>query len=145
MVTRAPQADPATTDEDAHPLQAGAAPAAARSGSLLFVLRRTVREFLDDGGTDLAAALTYYSVLALFPALIALLSLVGVFGQAQQSVDMILEVLRAAGLRRPARHDQRPAAATSPAMPRRRRRPWSSACSARSGRPRATSAPSAAR
>ena len=40
-----------------------------------FVLRRTVREFIDDGGTDLAAALTYYSVLALFPGLIALLSL----------------------------------------------------------------------
>ena len=40
-----------------------------------FVLRRTVREFLDDGGTDLAAALTYYSVLAIFPALIALMAL----------------------------------------------------------------------
>ena len=42
-----------------------------------FVFRRTVREFLDDGGTDLAAALTYYSVLAIFPALIALMALVG--------------------------------------------------------------------
>ena len=61
--------------------------------SAVFVLRRTVREFLDDGGTDLAAALTYYSVLAIFPALIALLSLVGVFGQAQKSVDQILEIL----------------------------------------------------
>jgi membrane protein len=58
-----------------------------------FVLRRTVREFLDDGSTDLAAALTYYSVLALFPGLIALLSLVGVFGQAGASVEKILEIL----------------------------------------------------
>ena len=66
-------------------------PGAKRSAP--FVLRRTVREFLDDGGTDLAAALTYYSVLAIFPALIALLSLVGVFGQAQKSVDQILEIL----------------------------------------------------
>ena len=59
----------------------------------LFVLKRTVREFMDDGGTDLAAALTYYSVLAIFPGLIALLALVGIFGQAQESVDTILEIL----------------------------------------------------
>jgi membrane protein len=61
--------------------------------SAFFVLRLTVREFLDDGGTDLAAALTYYSVLAIFPGLLALLSLVGIFGEAQASVDLILEIL----------------------------------------------------
>ncbi len=60
----------------------------------LFVLKRTLREFLDDGCTDLAASLTYYSVLAVFPGLLALLSLVGVVGQAQQSVEKILTVLR---------------------------------------------------
>src|SRR5436190_6540603 len=59
----------------------------------LFVLKRTYREFNDDIGTDLAAALTYYSVLAIFPGLIALLSLVGLIGQAQESVDVILEIL----------------------------------------------------
>jgi membrane protein len=58
-----------------------------------FVLRRTVREFVDDGGTDLAAALTYYSVLAIFPALIALMALLGVFGQTQESIDAIMEIL----------------------------------------------------
>jgi membrane protein len=62
--------------------------------SALFVLKRTVREFSDDRGTDLAAALTYYSVLAIFPGLIALFSLVGVVGQAQSSVEKIVEVLR---------------------------------------------------
>ncbi len=62
--------------------------------SAFFVARRTVREFQDDGGTDLAAALTYYSVLAIFPGLLALLSLVGVFGQAQNSVEKILEILQ---------------------------------------------------
>ncbi|MCW2761356.1 MAG: ribonuclease [Marmoricola sp.] len=61
--------------------------------SAFFVLKRTAREFQDDSGTDLAAALTYYSVLAIFPGLIALLSLVGVVGQAQNSVDKILEIL----------------------------------------------------
>jgi membrane protein len=60
----------------------------------VFVMKRTFREFGDDGGTDLAAALTYYSVLALFPGLIALLSLVGIFGQAEESVDKILEILK---------------------------------------------------
>jgi membrane protein len=61
--------------------------------SVFFVLRRTVREFLDDGGTDLAAALTYYAVLAIFPGLIALLALVGLFGQADESIDLIVEIL----------------------------------------------------
>lgn len=59
-----------------------------------FVLRKTVREFIADGCTDLAAALTYYAVLALFPAVIALMSLVGVVGQGPKTVDTILGVLR---------------------------------------------------
>ena len=57
------------------------------------MLKRTFREFNDDGSTDQAAALTYYSVLALFPGLIALLSLVGLFGQADESIDKIIEIL----------------------------------------------------
>jgi membrane protein len=59
-----------------------------------YVLRKTVREFGDDHCTDLAAALTYYAVLALFPAAIALISLLGVVGQGQSSVDNIIEVLQ---------------------------------------------------
>ena len=35
--------------------------------SWIYVLRKTASEFSRDEGTDLAAALTYYSVLALFP------------------------------------------------------------------------------
>jgi membrane protein len=44
------------------------------------VIGRTVREFKEDNLTDLAAALTYYGVLAIFPALIALVSIVGLAG-----------------------------------------------------------------
>lgn len=62
-----------------------------------YVLRKTAREFSTDQCTDLAAALTYYSVLALFPAAIALLSLVGLFGQGQQTVDTLLGILRQLG------------------------------------------------
>jgi membrane protein len=46
------------------------------------VLKRTVREFKDDNLTDLAAALTYYGILAIFPAMIALISIVGLVGHS---------------------------------------------------------------
>src|SRR3954451_13384155 len=46
------------------------------------VLKRTVREFREDNLTDWAAALTYYGVLALFPAIIALVSIVGLAGKS---------------------------------------------------------------
>ena len=62
-----------------------------------YVARKTLREFSSDECTDLAAALTYYAVLALFPGLIALLSLIGVFGQGPQSVETLLGILRDLG------------------------------------------------
>jgi membrane protein len=46
------------------------------------VLKRTVREFKEDNLTDLAAALTYYGILAIFPAMIALISIVGLIGNS---------------------------------------------------------------
>jgi membrane protein len=58
-----------------------------------YVVRKTVREFGDDNCTDLAAALTYYAVLSLFPAAIAVISLLGVVGQGKQSVDNVMKVL----------------------------------------------------
>ena len=58
-----------------------------------YVLRKTVREFSDDQCTDLAAALTYYAVLALFPAAIALTSLLGLVGQGGDAVDEVLKIL----------------------------------------------------
>jgi membrane protein len=59
-----------------------------------YVLRKAFREFGDDKCTTLAAALTYYSVLAIFPAALALLSLLGLFGQSQKALSTILDVLR---------------------------------------------------
>jgi membrane protein len=46
------------------------------------VLTRTVKEFSDDSLTDWAAALTYYSILSIFPALIALVSILGLIGDS---------------------------------------------------------------
>jgi membrane protein len=46
------------------------------------VLKRTVQEFRADNLTDWAAALTYYGVLSIFPALLVLISLLGLAGQS---------------------------------------------------------------
>src|SRR3712207_6075650 len=46
------------------------------------VLRRTMRQFSEDKLTHWAAALTYYGVLSIFPGLLALVSLLGLFGQS---------------------------------------------------------------
>jgi membrane protein len=61
--------------------------------SWFYVIRKTRREFSDDECTDLAAALTYYSVLALFPGAIALTSLLGLVGQGTESVQTLLRIV----------------------------------------------------
>lgn len=61
--------------------------------SFRFVLRATAREFIDDDCMDLAAALTYYAVLSMFPALLVLVSLLGVFGQGQRTTDAVLGII----------------------------------------------------
>lgn len=59
-----------------------------------YVAKKVWREFSDDQCTDLAAALTYYGVLAIFPAAIALSAILGLVGQSpQQSVQTVLDVL----------------------------------------------------
>src|SRR3954466_7686450 len=63
------------------------------------VLKRTTKEFRNDNLTDWAAALTYYAVLALFPALIVLIALVGLFGQYPQTTDALIDILRDAGVK----------------------------------------------
>ena len=50
--------------------------------SWIGVLKRSVTEFQDDNLTDWAAALTYYGVLAIFPALIVLVSVLGLIGDS---------------------------------------------------------------
>ncbi|MFJ8742966.1 YihY/virulence factor BrkB family protein [Embleya sp. NPDC127516] len=57
----------------------------------LAVLRGTVKEFKDDELADRAAALTYYGVLALFPALLVLVSLLGIAGES--TTDRVLDNL----------------------------------------------------
>ena len=58
------------------------------------VLKRTVSEFREDNLTDWAAALTYYGILSLFPALLVLLSILGLIGTSatQPLLDNLADV-----------------------------------------------------
>jgi membrane protein len=60
-------------------------------------LKRTFTEFSEDNMTDWAAALTYYGLLSLFPALIALVSIVGLFGDPQTTTQTLTEVVSKLG------------------------------------------------
>jgi membrane protein len=59
-----------------------------------YIAKRTFREFGKDQCPDAAAGLTYYAVLSLFPALLALVSLLGIFGQAGNSISALLDLLQ---------------------------------------------------
>jgi membrane protein len=58
------------------------------------VLKRVVREFNKDNLTDWAAALTYYSVLSIFPALVVLVAVLGLLGPSttRSLTDTITEI-----------------------------------------------------
>jgi membrane protein len=60
-------------------------------------LKRTVLEFREDNMTDWAAALTYYGLLALFPALLALVSLVGLFGDPAATTRKLTDIVTSIG------------------------------------------------
>jgi membrane protein len=55
--------------------------------------KRTFDQYRADGITNLAAALTYRSVLSLFPGLIALVALLGVLGQYPQTFNAVLQIV----------------------------------------------------
>ena len=59
-----------------------------------YIAKKTLREFTKDQCPDLAAALTYYSVLSIFPALVALVSLLGLFGDAQKTTSALLDIVQ---------------------------------------------------
>jgi membrane protein len=60
-------------------------------------LKRTATEFSEDNLTDWAAALTYYSLLSIFPALIALVSLIGLFGDPKSTTESLTEIITEIG------------------------------------------------
>ena len=58
------------------------------------VIKRTLKSFYDDQMTHHAAALTYYSLMSLFPAALIGVSLLGLLGQYPQTYDAIIGYLR---------------------------------------------------
>jgi membrane protein len=74
------RADYAPTGTDANP-------------SMFGTLKRTIKEFSEDNVTDWAAALTYYGLLAIFPAIIALVSLLGLFGDPATTTRALTDIV----------------------------------------------------
>jgi membrane protein len=60
-------------------------------------LRRTASEFQEDNLSDWAAALTYYALLSLFPAVIAVISLIGLFGDPKSTTASLTEIITEIG------------------------------------------------
>jgi membrane protein len=91
---RAAAGDPAPETDEISGTRADYAPTGAdpkpTTGG---TIKRTLKEFSEDNLTDWAAALTYYGVLALFPALIALLSIVGLLTDPVKLSDAITAVV----------------------------------------------------
>jgi len=86
--------DPAPQDDTISGTRADYAPTGADARPTFFAtLKRTVKEFSEDNLTDWAAALTYYGVLALFPALLAMLSIVGLVTNPKTLSDAITAVV----------------------------------------------------
>jgi membrane protein len=65
--------------------------------SLFATVKRTVTEFSEDNMSDWAAALTYYGLLSLFPALIALVSIVGLVGDPASTTRTITDIVTKLG------------------------------------------------
>ncbi|MER6118084.1 YihY/virulence factor BrkB family protein [Streptomyces sp. NPDC001743] len=59
-----------------------ASPGEVSKSSWAHILKRTVKEFKRDELADRAAGLTYYAILALFPALLVLVALLGLAGHS---------------------------------------------------------------
>ena len=59
-----------------------ASPTDMQGSSWLTAAKRTLHEFADDALSDRAAALTYYSVLSIFPGLLVVISLLGLLSQS---------------------------------------------------------------
>ena len=70
------------TQRQPAPQRAGAGSPGGQQQAAGSTLKRTVKEFSDDNLTHWAAALTYYAILSIFPALLALVSILGLIGSS---------------------------------------------------------------
>ena len=84
--------------DEVEPTRADYAPQGADRGTGLWpTLKRTWSEFKEDNMTDWAAALTYYGLLSLFPALIALVSILGLVADPKETTQALTDVVTGIG------------------------------------------------
>src|SRR5689334_3303218 len=84
-------------DRQHSPAAAPDAPTEIPAGGWWNTAKRAFAEFRDDDCQTWAAALTYYAVLSLFPALLVLVALIGLVGQYPQTSDSILNIVGSIG------------------------------------------------
>jgi membrane protein len=94
--------DPSDSDAEFRDREAGAradyAPRGTDTGTGWWpTLKRTAKEFQEDNLTDWAASLTYYSLLSFFPALIAMVSLIGIFGDPTSTTRSLTKIISEIG------------------------------------------------
>ena len=80
------------------PVRRDYAPAGTGAKPGIFgLLKRLITEFSEDNLSDWAAAMTYYGLMSLFPALIALVSIVGLFANPQATAKTITQIVTQIG------------------------------------------------
>jgi membrane protein len=85
-------------DSPAEPVRADYAPEGTDERLSAFAtLKRTAIEFSEDNLTDWAAALTYYGLLSMFPALIAFVGIIGLVADPAGATQTITEVVTEIG------------------------------------------------
>lgn len=68
-------------------------PTHLHGSSWKYAFKRSVSEFSRNKCTDLASSLTYFAMLSIFPALLAMVSLLGIAGQAEATTRNIVGIL----------------------------------------------------
>src|SRR5919107_2141356 len=72
-------------------------PTALPRGSWGDTLKRTISEFKEDKLNHWGAALTYYAVLSMFPAILVLVSLVGLFANPARVTKVLTDTVSQLG------------------------------------------------
>lgn len=68
-------------------------PMQLHASSWKYIFKRSVHEFSRNKCTDLAASLTYFAMLSIFPGLLAMVSLLGIAGQAETTTRNMVSIL----------------------------------------------------
>jgi membrane protein len=101
MATDGPANRSERTDQDDDPTQRRGSDfvptGVERKTGVWPTVKRTVQEFQEDNLTDWAATLTYYGLLSLFPALIALVSIVGLVGDPESTTNTLSDIVNKVG------------------------------------------------